>query len=156
MSLGTNFGLGYEVYGDLYSYNYEHVFYDDLLDQAFAQIQPESDTQLLLLDVIYYELHVSGNRYPIYWNTRTEHRTYDGTDPDSIYLENHYEVTTRSICNGEIHLDSVFYLLVPARVDESEAIAYIEQQGYEMITQLHPENTYGCMSVYGFQQKVGK
>lgn len=154
MKLGSDFGKGYMVYGDLFTYNYEHVFYDDLLDQALAEIAPEPDTQLVLLDVIYYEMHLNGNRYPIYWNTRTKHRTYDGSDPDSIFLGNNPYVTTDWICEKIVKFDDEFHLMVPARVDPSTAIESIEGQGYRLVNEIHPENFYGKMSVYSFAHEA--
>ena len=151
MALGSDFGRGYEVYGDLYAYNLEHNFYDSLLDEAMTEIKPESDTQLILLDVIYYETHLTGNRYPIYWNTRTEKRTYDGSDPDSIFLVNNPFVTTDEISSGDYDLDPNFYLIVPGRIDATEARTAIESFGYTLTTELHPENMYGSMSVFGYQ-----
>lgn len=150
MKLGTDYGPGIEVPGDLYAYNLEYSFYDGLLDEMLTDISPDEETQFVLLDVINYELHLYGNHYKIYWNTRTEHRTYDSKDPDSIFLENERDVTTQQICSGQARLDSHFYLLVPARVDASLAISALEADGYELTYESMPENLYGELFVYGF------
>lgn len=154
MNIGKDYGPGYEVVGDLYAYNLEYSFYDDLLDQALTAIQPEEDDQFVLLDVMWYELHLWGNKYDIYWNTRTNSRTYDGTDPDSILLNRQWDVFTTDIVNGNFAFESKFYMIVPARVDATAALEAIQNQGYVMFTEVHPENVYGKMSVYGFEKNI--
>ena len=122
MNLGIDYGRHIEVLGDLYVYNLEHAFYDDLLDQMLTTIEPTENTQFVLLDVIDYELHMYGNHYRIYWDTDEHHRTYDGISPTSIFLKNEINITTDMLLDNQIALDDHFYLIVPARVDEDEAI----------------------------------
>ena len=152
MNIGKDYGPGYEVICDLYTYNLEYNFYDDLLDQALMDIQPNEDTQFVQLDVMWYETHLFGNKYRIYWNTRTQGRTYDGKDPDSIFLKQR-DAFTEEICNGGTDFGEKFYLLVPARVNPLDAITAFEEHGYNMVYEFHPQNIYGKMHVCGFELK---
>lgn len=156
MNLGTNYGPKVEVMGDLYTYNLEHSFYDDLLDQALEKINPTEDDHFYLLDIIYYETHMIGNRYNIYWNSRLQNRTYDGEDKDSIYLKNEKSITTEELTKKSIKslsLEDTFYLMVVDRVDERKAIKALEKAGYNKTLEIHPENIYGKMSVYKFEKE---
>ena len=155
MNLGGDYGPGISVMGDLYTYNLEYAFYDDLLDQALTDISPTEDDAFYSLDIIYYEWHLYGNHYNIYWNTRLQKRTYDGDDPDSIYFEDHRDITTAEICSltpDDSELPDHFYLLVADRVDPKKAVAGLNKLGYEITYELHPENIYGKMSVYKFEK----
>lgn len=157
MSIGAGYGKGYQVYCDLYVYNLEYGFLDDLLDKLLDDINPNEHFTLVILDVIDYEYHINGTdmHYPIYWNTRERHRTYDGNDADSIYFSDVVSVTTDDILSENSELKDRFYLLVPARIDSRKAISALEKQGYQRFYEKHPENVYGSISVFGFE-KSGK
>ena len=150
MNLGKDYGPGYEIVCDLHTYNLEHSYYDSLLDDILTEIQPDEDTCFYQLDVMWYETHMNGNKYDIYWNTRTNNRTYDGNDPDSIFLKERYDVFTADICAGHWDFPDTFYLLVPARVDSTAARQEIESRGYAQIEEIYAENIYGAMYAYGF------
>lgn len=152
MKLGTDYGRGIEVLGDLYVYNLEHTFYDDLLDDMLQEIDPSENTQFVLLDVIDYELHMYGNHYRIYWDAEAGHRTYDGFSSASIFLGNEKNVTTDQLVAQEVSLDDTFYLLVPARVPAKEAIAALEAQGYTLDEQWCYSNLYGMLYTYQFSR----
>ena len=154
MGLGAYFGRGYQVYGDLYVYNLEYTFQDDLLDRILDGIDPDEKTEIVLLDVIDYEFHISGayNHYPIYWNTRERHRTYDGQDKDSIFLKNVNSFSTDEIVSHKLKKLNDFYLIVPARVKILEARIALARQGYECYYKSFQENQYGSISVYGFKK----
>lgn len=150
MNIGKNYGPGYEVVCDLHTYNLEHSYYDSLLDDILTHIQPDADTCFVQLDVMWYETHLYGNKYRIYWNTRTNNRTYDCNDPDSIFLGSHWDAFTEDICAGRWSFPQSFYLLVPARVDSTVARKSIESQGYVQFDEIYAENIYGAMYAYGF------
>ena len=150
MNLGIDYGRHIEVLGDLYVYNLEHTFYDDLLDQMLTDIEPTEDTQFVLLDVIDYELHMYGNHYRIYWDAERHHRTYDGISSSSIFLKNERNVTTDMLVDNQVELDPHFYLIVPARVDADEAIAAIQRKGYDLNQSKCYSNVYGKLFVYEF------
>ena len=152
MNLGIDYGRHIEVLGDLYVYNLEHAFYDDLLDQMLTTIEPTENTQFVLLDVIDYELHMYGNHYRIYWDTDEHHRTYDGISPTSIFLKNEINITTDMLLDNQIALDDHFYLIVPARVDEDEAIEAIQNNGYNLIQSNCYSNMYGELFTYEFKK----
>ena len=152
MNLGIDYGRHIEVLGDLYVYNLEHTFYDDLLDQTLTDIEPTEDTQFALLDVIDYELHMYGNHYRIYWDAEKHHRTYDGNSSSSIFLKNERNVTTDMLIDNQVELDPHFYLLVPARVDADEAIDAIQKNGYDLDQSKCYSNVYGKLFVYEFSK----
>lgn len=156
MNLGIDYGKGIEVLGDLYTYNFEYTFYDDLLQKTLIDINPTKKDTFYVLDIIDYELHLCGSanrNYKIYWNARTKKRTYNNKDKDSIYL-NEKSITTQELKEKnkkELDLPNNFYVIVASRVDETEAIKALEKRGYQVTYELHPENIYGTMSVYGFE-----
>lgn len=155
MRLGKKFGEGIEVIGDLYVYNYEYTFYDDLLEQMLIAINPTEKDTFLILDIMGYELNLKGEQYKIYWNTRTQKRTYDGSDKDSIYLENSSSIITESLCNepeGELMLPDKFHMIVVSRVDGTKAIERIKKEGYIVTETMKLQNRYGRMSVYTFEK----
>lgn len=155
MNLGTSYGKGIEVLGDLYTYNMEHAFYDDLLQKMLIDINPTSKDQFFVLDIIDYELHLSGSanrNYKIYWNSKTQQRTYNGNDEDSIYL-NEKSITTDELRDKNTDLPNQFYLIVVSRVDAANAIENLNRKGYYIYYEFSPENLYGTLTVYGFKKK---
>ncbi len=157
MNLGVGYGLGIEVMGDVYTYNLEHAYYDNLLDQTFEKIAPTPDDSFYILDIIDYELHISGSyhrNYKIYWNSRLQKRTYDKWDENSMYL-NVCSITTSNLCDtseGELDLPQSFYLVVVSRVNSDNSIRRLRQEGYEIKNEYHPENIYGRLSVYELEK----
>ena len=150
MNIGKDYGPGYVVVCDLFAYNLEHSYYDSLIDDVLTQIQPDENTQFLQLDIMWYETHIYGNKYRIYWNTRTNSRTYDANDPDSIFLGKQLDVFTKDICAGNFAAEDTFYLLVPARVDPTDAKQGIELKGYTLFDEIYAENPYGAMYAFGY------
>lgn len=157
---GMNLGEGYgtsQVLGDLYTYNLQHAFYDDLLEQALEEIQPTENDQFYVLDMIDYELHMAGSankNYKIYWDQKSCSRTYDNSKESMIYL-NETSLTTEQF-EKDIHnlqLPPKFYLIVASRIDSDKAIKNIKEYGYHQISSIHPENIYGKLSVYGFEKR---
>jgi len=150
MTIGKHYGPGYEVICDLHTYNLEHSCYDSLIDDVLTEIQPNRGTGIYNLDVMWYEAHIRGNKYPIFWNVRTNNRTYDSNDPDVIYLDNYYDVFTYDICAGNWIFPETFYLLVPARVNPETATQWIISKGYAQTDEICAENIYGTLYAYEF------
>lgn len=153
MNLGIYYGPGLEVICDLYTYNIEHTFYDDLLDAALTEMEPSADDTFFVLDITDYELHLSGSfwrNYKIYWNTRLKKRTYDKWDEDSVYLDVNSITTTEitSVATGGLWFPDTFYLIVVDRVDASDFLNRLKEDGYQISKESHPENIYGAMSIY--------
>lgn len=160
MNLGEDYA-GVQVIGDLYAYNMEYTFYDDLLDQALSSINPTENDTIYVLDIIDYELHTSGSanrNYKIYWDAEKQKRTYNKYSTNSMYLDER-SIKTEDICAtniGELDLPDKFYLFVVARIDESKAVERLKEEGYSIISEMNPENLYGSMQVYEFQKKYTK
>lgn len=155
MNLGNAYGTS-QVLGDLYTYNLEHAFYDNLLDQVLEDIQPTEGDQFFVLDIIDYELHLAGSanrNYKIYWNEKEHKRTYDSSKEHSIYLKE-CSLTSEQFKNDieSLKLPSKFYLIIVSRVNGNDAINSIEKSGYKEFYSIHPENVYGKMSVYGYEK----
>lgn len=152
---GMNLGADYSEYtavGDIYAYNIEYSYYNSLIREAMTEIEPDKEDQFYILDLITYEMHLSGEQYPIYWNSRLGKMTYDGEDEDSILLSQE-SIKTEDLCAadiGSLELEEEFYLVVAARVDEQAAVDRILEEGYEAAEVLEYENLYGAMSVYRF------
>lgn len=158
MNLGIGYGPNIEVMSDLYTYNMEYAFYDDLLTQGLQAIAPTGEDPFYVLDIIDYELHISGSysrNYKIYWNQRLQKRTYDKWDKDSIYLDVD-SITTQELCSaelGNLWFADKLHLVVVDRVDEAAVTDRLKQEGYRLSAEIHPENTYGKMSFYTFEKE---
>ena len=151
MNLGVDYGEGYESLGDLYTYNLQYSFYDDLLEKAFTKIQPTKKDKFFVLDVIDYELQISGNTqrtYKIYWNTSKNKRTYKENSPYTIYF-NERSITSKELikCKAK-ELEKSFYLIVVGRIDSSKALSALQDKGYDVKCVAEPENIYGSLKVY--------
>lgn len=156
MSLGTTFWSKNEVIGDIYVYNLEYTFYDDLAEQLLKEINPTKEDVFYSLDLLSYESHIFGNHYKIYWNERTQRRTFNGLDKDSVYPKEQRDILTEDLYNippNELNLADSFYLIVAARTDEERAVEQLKKLGYKIIHKYTPENIYGKMSVYKFEKE---
>lgn len=151
MNLGVDYGEGYESLGDLYTYNLQYSFYDDLLEKAFTKIHPTKKDKFFVLDVIDYELQISGNTqrtYKIYWDTSKNIRTYKENPPYTIYL-NEKSITSKELikCKKK-ELEKSFYLIVPDRIDSSKALSSLENKGYNVKCVTKSQNIYGSLKIY--------
>ena len=154
MNLGRWYGPGYGSVGDIYAYNLEYNFIDGLLQMVLSEIKPSESDRFYVLDVIDYEYHLHGNQYFIYWNTRENHFTYDGSDSDSILLSTG-SITSEELISGEpysINMGIDFYLVVSYRVDDVNAIVALKQNGYKLVETYSPKNMYGTIRIYHFER----
>lgn len=157
MNLGADYETGYTCIGDLYAYNNEFYYYQSLFEDALKQIQPTEKTVFCSLDLPSYDMAVFSSQYRTYWNTRMNKVTFDLDDADNITLNDQNMILTREICEtsiGELNLWDDFYLYVQARVDSTEAISRLMEEGYKITEEFHPENFYGSMSVYHFEKSA--
>lgn len=135
----------YRIYSEpLYAYNYSSGFYDDLISKMLCEIQPSGDEQIFVLDVDEYEFHFHGMQYKMYWDTKKKRMVY-APGENTVYLKEK-EALTEDICAGKISLPDAFYLVVAARVDESDAVKYLVENGY-ILSESTYENVYGAMRV---------
>ncbi len=157
MNLGMSYGEGICVLGDLYTYNLEYSFYDDLLSKMLQDINPSIEDTFYVLDIIDYELHMCGSanrNYKIYWNSRTKKRTYNSYDKDSIYL-NERSITSDQLENSSLEenkLPDNFYLIVVDRVDAKRAVNALYSMEYNLNYTRKYENYYGRISIYNFSK----
>ena len=133
---------------DLYSYNLEYSFYDNLLEKAFSKVELKNNDKIYVLDVFEYELHIAGSanrNYKIYWNTDTGKRTYN--NEGNLYLDVQ-SITTDNIINNEVEFPEKFYIISVARVNDDKALNYFLSNGYRIKKQVDSENLYGSMTMY--------
>lgn len=158
MNIGANFGYGYPVEGDIYTYNYQYSYYDPLLNTLFREINPTADDVFYVLDLYDYELHISGSfnrNYKIYWNTESGKRTYDKWNDNSIYLNVTHTTTERIneiVTKEKNKLAEHFYLIVPARIDSTQVEADLAKAGYEYVYKYHAENWCGYLDIIEFKK----
>ena len=148
MNLGKDYGLGFPIMCDLYSYNLEYSFYDNLLEKAFSKVKLKNNDKIYVLDVFEYELHIAGSanrNYKIYWNTDTGKRTYN--NEGNLYLDVQ-SITTDNIINNEVEFPEKFYIISVARVNDDKALNYFLSKGYRIKKQVDSENLYGSMTMY--------
>ena len=152
MNLGTDYGEGNEVMGDLYSYNFEFIYYNSLVDDLMRKVKPTKKDQFYVLDIIDYELHLAGSanrNYKIYWDLSLKQRTYDKNNEKAIYL-NERSITTEELSQKEVKLPESFYLIVVDRIKEERAVKALEKSGYSLERCFKAENSYGKMSAIKF------
>lgn len=152
MNLGTGYGEGNEVMGDLYSYNFEFIYYNSLVDDLMRKVKPTKKDQFYVLDIIDYELHLAGSanrNYKIYWDPSLKRRTYDKNNEKAIYL-NERSITTEELSQKEVKLPESFYLIVVDRIKEERAVKALEKSGYSLERCFKAENSYGKMSAIKF------
>lgn len=158
MSLGTDYGEGYEVVGDIYAYNMEYNYYNDLILEAMKTINPQKEDMFYVVDIYDYEFHLNGMQYPIYWNRRTQKMSYDGYDQDSFLLKE-TNITTIELCDQLLSgqfTDNEFYLLTPARVDIESLTDVLNVKNYSLKKEYYFDNIYGAMSIRHYYKIEGK
>ena len=142
---------GYDIYfGDLYSYNLQGNFYDGIIDSMLEDIQPTKDTAFYVLDIYDYELHLHGMQYPMYWNARKQRMTYDGKDPDSIFLKEKEIFSKEALNYTREGLGKEFYLVVPARVSDEIMKKRLQNLGYQVQNSREYSNIYGKLKVFRY------
>lgn len=145
---------GGHFWGDAYAYNMEYNVYNDLIENTLREYEPSPNTPCYILDTGSYELNLSGVQYPIFWNARLGRLNYDWKDSDSLQLSVR-DINTQFLlaAGAQIDLSEHFYLFVPARIDESEALRCLNEAGYNIVETYHAENIYGTMTTYEFSRE---
>ena len=153
--IGMNLGQGmygdYSSVGDIYAYNLEYSYYNDLLQRLMTEIRPAKGDMFYSLDVIDYEFHIKGNKYPVYWQSGTHRFTYTEGE-NGIYLNGGTLSTPEieGLPETKWTLGNRFYLVVAPRVDASRAFSALNNRGYSQTKQYYARNIYGALTIYQF------
>ena len=139
-----------DMLGDLYTYNVQYSFYDNLLDQVLKIIKPSSKTVVYSYNLGTYEMNLSGRgygSYNIYYDPASGKRNFNG-EKDSILID------FRELSVGETDAESglfdlvlpdSFWVLVPCRFDPESASAGIVKLGYCVKSETKIENIFGSL-----------
>lgn len=144
--------------GDLYAYNLEYSFYDDLLDRAFKKMDFSKTKNVFILDIIDYEINISGRNYggadcyKIYWDDKNKKRIFNSKDTEMLKVKTLY--SDFILLRGDKYLDTDnrFYFIVPARASNREVIDKISELGYKVEELGKIVNMYGEIDVYYFEK----
>ena len=144
--LGKTYGRGYQCIGDLYAYNTQYLFYNSLIEEMVETVEPTNDAEYCVLDIAPYELHLSGSsQYTFYWDTEKKKMVYQKNNKSTIKIKEQ-GIVTDSI--EYVNFDNDFYLVVPSRVDEAEALMKLSARGYAIGSVKQYHNVDGAMRVY--------
>lgn len=144
MNIGVDYGRGYGSVGDIYAYNTQYNYYDSLIRKMLQDIQPDSNTQFVLLDVDRYELNIH-TAYKTYWNPKKQRLTYNKAD--GLGLNVSYIISDELINADDYYLADDFYMIIPYRVDEADALASLENHNYKVENSVEYSNMNGSMRV---------
>lgn len=124
--------------GDYFVYNNEYITEPQLADMTLGILQPQNDVTIFIYDTYYYEYHIGGLQYGIYWDKEKLKQTYRPND-NTIFIR------SATLADSDISSDlgEYVYLLVPARKDYQHALAMFENSGYEI------DYATGVCSFYG-------
>ncbi|MBU5477025.1 hypothetical protein KQI72_09910 [Eubacterium sp. MSJ-21] len=148
----------YPIIGDVYAYNLEYSFYDDLLNRALNTMDFSKTKNVFILDIADYEINISGRNYggadcyKIYWDNKNKKRIFNSQDKEMLRVKTLY--SDFILLEGEQYLDADnrFYLVVPARVNNIEVINKIQESGYIVDKLGEIVNLYGKIDVYYFEK----
>lgn len=132
--------------GDYYVYNEEYSVYDELVSQTLKHIGPQTDISIFVYGVYHYEMHMGGNQYTIFWDTKKQRRTYTEN-------ENTIRVIDATIDPSHPVAPYPGYdliLIVPARESQTEAINRYTSAGYKVVDSFTASSAYGNMTMYQF------
>ena len=144
MNIGVDYGRGYGSVGDIYAYNTQYNYYDSLIRKMLQDIQPDSNTQFVLLDVDRYELNIH-TAYKTYWNPKKQRLTYNKAD--GLGLNVSYIISDELINADDYYLADDFYMIIPYRVDEADVLASLENHNYKVENSVEYSNMNGSMRV---------
>ena len=148
----------YPILGDLYAYNLEYSFYDDLLDCAFKKMDFSKTKNVFILDIIDYEINISGRNYggadcyKIYWDDKNKKRIFNSKDTEMLKVKTLYSDFILSRGDKYLDADNRFYFIVPARASNREVIDKISELGYKVEELGKIVNMYGEIDVYYFEK----
>jgi hypothetical protein len=134
--------------GDSRNYNNEFTFYDSLLQDLLRQIKPDEDTIIVQVMVPHDETMICGLETKIYWNTRTQKRTYDYKDPDSIFLKVPVLHDTDDVLKY-VYPDTFYILTIPYfERYKTQFLKEFEKRNYYISDIYRAENIVGFITVY--------
>lgn len=157
MNIGVHMQGGGETLGDIYAYNLELFFYDELLEEMLTDIQPEMSEAFYFLDVYEYEFYLAGNinkTYKIYWDNSKKKRTYF-YDPSTCVLLQEFSVNSQDILNKnkeQLTFPEKFHMVVAGRVEESQVIKHLNKLGYKISNVKEYQNGNGLLRVYDVEE----
>lgn len=146
----------YPILSDIYTYNLEYTFYDELLERTLELVNWDVAKKVYVLDISPYELNISGRGYGdyrIYWDREKTYRTFEKegniyVDVGQLYSE---EIVTET--NKEIFEKNYFYMIVPGRIDETAVVDKLLEAGYNKKDYNQIENCYGKLRLYFFEKE---
>lgn len=156
--IGMNIASGvngqYPIIGDVYVYNLEYSFYDDLLDQALNKMDFSKTKNVFILDITDYEIDISGrnyggaNCYKIYWDEKHGRRIFNSQNTEMLNVRTIYSEYIIQMRKDYLDMEGKFYLLIPARVKNDDVINKIYDDGYKIEKLGNMTNLYGGMEIY--------
>lgn len=137
-----------DMLGDLYTYNVQYSFYDNLLDQVLKIIKPNSKTVVYSYNLGTYEMNLSGRgygSYNIYYDPVSGKRNFNGENILIDFRELGVSETDVEPGLVDLVLPDSFWVLVPYRFDPESAAAGIVKLGYCVESETKIENIFGSL-----------
>ncbi|WP_428379061.1 hypothetical protein [Olsenella sp. Marseille-QA0557] len=151
MNLSSGWDQEYPLICDIYSYNCQYSFYDELISQALSQMDLKDDVDIYILNIAPYELDISGRgygTYNIYYDDDKNIRSYNSVGTKYISVKSLVYSDARGFSVPKSNLPSEFYLMIPFRVHSSKALEALEDEGYTVKNTYDSKSLYGKMSTY--------
>lgn len=138
-------GFFSDLIGDYFVYNNEYRAAEEISDQALRVLDPKDDVTVLIYETYFYEYHIGGLQYRIYWDKQDKKQIYR-PNKNTVFVNsvtvNDYEITNQ--------LGEYVYLLVPERKDANKALNKFAQAGYEISSQTKLSNFNGQADLFVF------
>lgn len=158
MNLASGLSGQYPIMGDIYAYNLEYSYYDNLLQQTLSKMDFSENSDIFVLDISLYELNINGRNYgggesyKIYWDEGNEKRTFVQSGNKLLNVKQVYTENILNTANNNLKFGTSFYLIVPSRVEHEDVISKFIDAGYELTIQENIKNIYGSLSLYSFSK----
>lgn len=158
MNLVSGIAGQYPVIGDVYVYNLEYSYYDNLLQQALSQMDFSENSNILVLDISLYELNINGRNYgggesyKIYWDEKNKKRTFVQSGNILLNVKQVYSENILNAANDDLFFGTGFYLIIPGRIEQDDVIDKFIDAGYKVTAQENIKNIYGSLTLYGFSR----
>lgn len=136
-------GFFEDCIGDYFVYNNEYTAQPQLADTVLRSLQPQNDVTILVYDTYYYEYHIGGLQYRIFWDKEKLKQTYR-TNDNTIFVGS----ATLNPEDISSELGEYVYVMIPARNNYDKAISQFAECGYEI------DYATGVDSFYGYSNIV--